>query len=518
MEPGKIMPHLLFTGEPDAGEKLLKVLERQFSVRVGKPEVRTSILLDTFDWRLYRAGLTLKFCRRTYLLQQLHKRQATDLASSATRQRPCRFYWEFPDGDLKEALAPVIEVRALLPILSFKENIRELRLVNREEKTLVKLEFITLTTPEGRKALQLSIIPLRGYDKAARRLEQLISGVEGLQPVASPFDILQTIGNLQPGSYSGKFDLKLKPGEPAAGAARSILLHLLNTMKANEEGIREDLDSEFLHDFRVAVRRTRAVLGQVKRVFPAEKTQHFRQIFSELGRQTNLLRDLDVYLLHREHFRSLLPPTLQPGLETFFRKLARKRRFALNRVRKLLNSADYQQQMEEWESFLKQVRPETSNADNARRPVKELASYFIYRQYRRIIKDGQRITTTSPDEDLHQLRIDGKKLRYLLEFFASLYPPDQIKTLIVGLKRLQDNLGKFNDLSVQQDYLRAYLESLDKSSRVEVLNAAAIGGLLARLHEHHQQVRRAFARTFSRFNTPETQNIFHQLFKLRESS
>jgi len=174
--------------------------------------------------------------------------------------------------------------------------------------------------------------------------------------------------------------------------------------------------------------------------------------------------------------------------------------------------------MEEWESFLKQVRPETSNADNARRPVKELASYFIYRQYRRIIKDGQRITTTSPDEDLHQLRIDGKKLRYLLEFFASLYPPDQIKTLIIQLKRLQDNLGKFNDLSVQQDYLRAYLESLDKSSRVEVLNAAAIGGLLARLHEHHQQVRRAFARTFSRFNTPETQNIFHQLFKLRESS
>ncbi len=460
----------------------------------------------------------LTFCHRDYLLQQLGKQQSAGLASSASRSRPCRFYWEFPDGDLKEALAPIIEVRALLPILSFEKNIQPLRLLNREEKTLVKLEFVTLTTSDGRKALQLDIIPLRGYGRAARRVKQLISGVEGLQPATSPFEIMQTIGNLQPSSYSGKLDVSLQPGEPATEATRTILLYLLNTMKANEKGIKEDLDSEFLHDFRVAVRRTRAVLGQVRQVFPAERTRYFRQIFSELGKQTNLLRDLDVYLLHREHFRSLLPPNLQPGLDVFFLKLARKRRFALNRVRQLLNSADYQQQLEEWESFLKQATPETEEADNARRPIKELASFFIYRQYRRIIKDGQRITATSPDEDLHQLRIDGKKLRYLLEFFASLYPPNQVKTLIVQLKKLQDNLGEFNDLSIQQDYLHTYLESLDKSGRVEVLNAAAIGGLLARLHERHQQVRRAFAKTFSRFNTPETKNIFHQLFKLREPS
>ena len=54
------------------------------------------------------------------------------------------------------------------------------------------------------------------------------------------------------------------------------------------------------------------------------------------------------------------------------------------------------------------------------------------------------------DEDLHNLRIDCKKLRYLLEFFTSLFPKTQMKLLIKQLKQLQDNLGDFNDLSVQQ--------------------------------------------------------------------
>ncbi len=61
------------------------------------------------------------------------------------------------------------------------------------------------------------------------------------------------------------------------------------------------------------------------------------------------------------------------------------------------------------------------------------------------------------DEVVHQLRINCKKLRYLMEFFAPLFPENEIKTLIKALKLLQDNLGNFNDYSVQQIFLRQVL-------------------------------------------------------------
>ena len=56
-------------------------------------------------------------------------------------------------------------------------------------------------------------------------------------------------------------------------AAKYIFSHLLKTMKDNEPGTIADTDSEFLHDFRVAVRRTRAGLSQLKGVLP-DKLAH----------------------------------------------------------------------------------------------------------------------------------------------------------------------------------------------------------------------------------------------------
>jgi CHAD domain-containing protein len=85
----------------------------------------------------------------------------------------------------------------------------------------------------------------------------------------------------------------------------------------------------------------------------------------------------------------------------------------------------------------------------------------IYKRYRRIVKKGSKISETTPDEKLHELRIDCKKLRYLLEFFTSLFPENEMKKLVKQLKQLQENLGDFNDLSVQQEFLVNHLGRLN---------------------------------------------------------
>ena len=95
----------------------------------------------------------------------------------------------------------------------------------------------------------------------------------------------------------------------AKAGARQVHQALLGTIVANESGVRSALDTEFLHDFRVAVRRTRSLLGQIKHVFPADAVEHFSTEFSWLGRQTGAPRDMDVLVLALREPRADFRPT-----------------------------------------------------------------------------------------------------------------------------------------------------------------------------------------------------------------
>jgi CHAD domain-containing protein len=128
------------------------------------------------------------------------------------------------------------------------------------------------------------------------------------------------------------------------------------------------------------------------------------------------------------------------------------------------------------------------------------------------LKDGSAIKRSSPDEDLHQLRIQCKKLRYILEFFTSLFPPAEMKLAIKQLKRLQDNLGTFNDLSVQQEMLQQYLAGIRPGSKKSQQLAIAIGGLLTTLFHEQQKARKGFYKRFHQFSCEENQQLYTKLF------
>jgi len=113
---------------------------------------------------------------------------------------------------------------------------------------------------------------------------------------------------------------------------------------------------------------------------------------------------------------------------------------------------------------------------------------------------------------LHVLRIHCKKLRYLMEFFSSLFPPKKINTLIDQLKKLQDNLGDFNDLRIQREYLLNIIEELPIAHQQSKKTLAAIGSLIGALVNEKQAVKDAFAKTFTDFTSPANQGLFRELF------
>lgn len=511
MEPDQ----LHFHGPPELAASLVELLERSFAARIEERHHARVRCLDTFEWLLYHAGCTLQQEDRTFRLYLPQSGGAALAAVVGPRHRP-RFWWEFPEGPFRGALAPLIGLRALIPIMDLVAESTTWQIVNKDDKTLVRLRLTLVQTGEGeetRQGVLAAIMPLRGYDKAADRLLKAVETVAGLRPAASRFDALRAITGTAPSTYSAKPAPPLVPDLPAVEAIKIILRQLLAVMRANVPGIVGDIDTEFLHDFRVAVRRTRAALGQMKGVFTPTVTEHFRQEFARLGQLTNRMRDLDVYLLAENTFRSQLPETLRPGLDPLFQRLARQRRAELRRLRAAFAGPDFDRLSDEWKDFLAAPLPAgDAGAPNQRQPIQPLAARFIRRRFKAIIVTGGKITPRSPAADMHRLRIQCKKLRYLLEFFTVLFPPTEMKQLIKHLKQLQDNLGEFNDLSVQQEYLHQHLDGLKPTAPDAVLQAAALGGLLTGMAARRREVHDQFAAVFADFSGVETTALFYTLF------
>ncbi|KAF5414781.1 MAG: hypothetical protein C5S48_07850 [Candidatus Methanogaster sp.] len=471
---------------------------------------------DSFDWLLYNENLVLLKRDDTYYLKNL-KSSKVMVEYFWAHKGAARFWWDFPDCEIAALLKACLDVRALLPFLEIGKSREKLYILNKDEKTVLRVYLDEINPrPDGsiQKTIRtITLEPVRGYLKEFRDFHQFIEGIKVAEPCENLFNILLKQSSRKPGDYSSKMKVALTRDMSGSMATRKILLYLLNTMKQNEEGVISDTDTEFLHDFRVSGRRTRSAISQIKDVLPLEKLDRFKEDFRELGQSSNKLRDLDVYLHNREEYLAMLPADLGPGLDPFFIDLEKQRKKELQGFIRMLRSDFYRELVTDWDAFLVSDEDYGRTAANAEKPVITLAKEFIRRRYKQIMKAGAKINNETPDEKLHSLRIQCKKLRYLMEFFASLFPSGEIALLTKQLKRFQDNLGEFNDLSMQQDTLKEYLDTIDPESDQSMLIAAAIGGLIMNLNTRQQQVRAEFSDQFRNFGQNKNRSLFKQLFE-----
>ena len=500
---------------PDESERgqIDQLLAGKYNFRAESPISSRWTFYDTFDWRLFSRSIVLRRSGQELFLEPLSGGEPFNgLASNSAPQ----FAWDLPESSLRTRLESIIKVRALLPLAEIDTWSRTYRILNRDQKTVARVVTTEVRATDGESepvlGTYLSVRSVRGYPKYSRKLAKRL-GHAG-QKTALIKDIyfraLKGAG-LKPGSYTGKLALRLKPKKRADRSTKQILRNLFVIMKANETGIRADIDTEFLHDYRIAIRRTRSALSQIRNVFSLDVTEHFKREFRALGQLTNELRDLDVYLLSESEFQARLPEAMQEDIVPLFDYLRVLRKQALEEVINNLTSSDYARVLNEWEAFLNAPISKKSAGPNGATPIVELARKRIYKRYRRVIKDGDYILTHTQDELLHALRIECKKLRYLMEFFTSLFPRKKMFRLIKQLKKLQDNLGDFNDLSVQQEYLMHMAEELPIDEPQSRRALVATGYLVENLGSEQKVVKADFANTFKEFASPANQDLFRRL-------
>jgi CHAD domain-containing protein len=497
------------------GELKVESLQEEWSVELHKQESKTLAFWDTFEWGLWFGGYVLYSFGDVYHLCTREDGWLTAVLCEEESAGRRRFWGDFETVSMRTVLERMLGLRSLAKIVEGTFHDRKGELRNDVGKIVCRFELSSVSAGEQDEEVLLStcrVLPLRGYEAEAARVVEYLTLRGATSSGDGPLDVLLRHANLKPQQYTLKPSFSLTKETPAREAIGRIVCTMLEIAVRNVPGILSDLDTEFLHDYRICLRKIRSVLSLVKDVYPSEGTRRMRKIPGDLARQTNRLRDLDVYLLAQDEYLGLLPPELRPALQGMFED------FSAEREREVQNTA-VKIRAHSSRTLLRKMAVyfsgETSHKPSpaADIPVGPLVFRCIYKRYRKIRVIAAGIGTETPDEVVHQLRIECKKLRYLMEFFSELIPREEGALMQKMLKRLQGRLGDFNDASVQRKSLLNYREHKKPGPDA----AMAVGGLVSILYHRQQQTRDLIKQSLGEFCSGSTAAAFKSAFKLPAS-
>ncbi|WP_045401191.1 CHAD domain-containing protein [Vibrio campbellii] len=245
-----------------------------------------------------------------------------------------------------------------------------------------------------------------------------------------------------------------------------------------ELGVARGSDPEFNHQYRVTLRRIHSLSLLLKDVLPPFEHRLLKRHIRTLMKQTNQLRDLDVFVSDAPYYLNKHPEQKE-AIKSVFAHISNLQTKEQQRVSEWLKSDCYHKTCILIENSLQRSRVYEPKHEVGK--AMDLANLKITQHFQKVIKVSHGLTTESKDSKIHALRIECKKLRYLLDYFSPLYDSALHKANIKQLKHLQDCLGIFNDTSSQIAFFR-----FQKSqSYVEKPQRKAIKALLKTVKDHH---------------------------------
>lgn len=251
-------------------------------------------------------------------------------------------------------------------------------------------------------------------------------------------------------------------------AFKAIVWAALGHLQANERGMLEARDTEYLHQMRIALRRMRSAFSVFAVVFPkavlAPTVAELRWLAEALGPA----RDWDVFVTEtfppiRDEFAK------SPGFATFTRECAHRRSGAGRKARRAVGSTRYQRWvlgLAGWlaaEGWTQQM--DVAARATLRMPARDFAAAVIEGRYAQVRKRGRRLDESAAER--HRLRIAVKKLRYAMDFFAGLFEVKRVRDILSRLSHLQDILGTMNDAVTVERLLDESLGAARGRSAIE---------------------------------------------------
>jgi CHAD domain-containing protein len=280
----------------------------------------------------------------------------------------------------------------------------------------------------------------------------------------------------------------VNPSQSAPEAGRLIWRQQLMEVLLNEAGVRRQ-NEDAVHDMRVAIRRMRAAQRIFGPYFDEETIKPYLRTLRKTARILGAARDLDVALDLLGKYEIALPPVRKAWQD--------ERQAAYANVRRWLGSKSYSRFVAAFDQFCRTpglgIRAVQAGVPPQRVEVRHVLPMEIFSHFTNMRVYGTMIDA-APLSILHQIRIEGKRLRYALESIIHLLDPEIASPLVQDLKQLQDRLGSINDAAVMSERLRRFGEDHPQ---------IAVAPALSQLDRVIEKERASFAPLWADFISPE---------------
>jgi CHAD domain-containing protein len=273
--------------------------------------------------------------------------------------------------------------------------------------------------------------------------------------------------------------------------AQAWSAHLV-ALEQHLPGARAGKDSEELHQFRVALRKTRALLKLFRGTLP--QAYGFKEDFKWLAGATGAVRDLDVLTARARHSAATLGVTAA-HVAPIIKELRSERVAAQKQLGATLRGSRARDLLESWRQFLDTLPARADLSLAADVPAWTAINPLIIKQSRRLLQEGLAIDSSTDPHNLHELRIRGKRLRYLLDSFNALVEQHDVDPLAKKLRRLQTVLGEHQDASVAA----ARWAMLGRRHTVTADTQALLQKWIEEATEKQGESRKAFASALEKF-------------------
>lgn len=256
---------------------------------------------------------------------------------------------------------------------------------------------------------------------------------------------------------------------------------LISILRLNIDGVVNEYDPEFLHDFRVSVRRLRSAMSIIKGAFTKELEDRFRGRFSYLGELTGRARDMDVYLGEIDGYEAYLPDSLKDGLNSVKEHFAAIRRSEYDKLKEYITSDEFDDLLSAWQKATS-TRAEIGRKGFVR--ADKAAAKAIKKSFMLTDRLTASLFSGEGIQDIHSVRIAFKKLRYCIEFFTEHIGASRTENVLAELRNLQNCLGRYNDLCVQCGNMNDVMTGM-----TDPKTAAACGYILSVLTDEKKKER-----------------------------
>ncbi len=504
--------------KPGADTAVLDFLRAAGCIVKKQPKIiQQDFYLDTYDWRLFRDGLALRLrhTKGKYVctLENCAKseggkndRQETGITAKQNFRDRCD---DVPQ-EIMQKIKDIIYPRRLITQLTVRTE-REpfVAITGDETEILVGFDstaFQATGLNKPHRAERFFEMQMELQKGALERIDSVVKNITrtfSFRPSLKP--TLKTAIERLDIKFPAKNPpdvLTVKGDDRLDVAIQKILAFQLSRLQENIPGVKADIDTEFVHQGRVATRRMRSIIKLFKGAIPQRSAVYFAGELSWLASLFGAVRDLDVFLLNLPGFLAEIDLAPQKTKDVLLKQIREERLSRLADLNAGLSSSRWRIFFLRLSSFSRRKPASKPLASLALNTVCTTAPLILSELFERVIKRGNILLGKPKLKNYHRLRIEFKKLRYASEFFNSA-AADRLTPFIAGVIEIQDCLGKLQDTVFTKALIKSFIKKW-KGGIVDPMLVFTLGEIY-QLQQKISEARQAeFREIWARFDTEGT--------------